>query len=116
MHTFQNNDVINKIISTNIHFHIPSICVAVTTNISEWVKWTLTTDQEPADQPYYQMWIQDLWKRGTFSAIESLPEGLVTYKLLLKVSTLLYEEPLDSMLNVIHDIGYSSSDTAWIND
>ena len=35
---------------------------------------------------------------------------------LLKVSTPLRGEPLDSMLNVIHGIGYSSSYTAWIID
>ena len=37
-------------------------------------------------------------------------------QLLSKVSTPRHNEPLDSMLNVVHGIGYSSSDTAWIID
>ena len=41
------------------------------------------------------------------------PNGI---QLLLKVSTPLHNEPLDSMLNVIHGIGHSSSGTLWIID
>ena len=37
-------------------------------------------------------------------------------QLLSKVSTPLHDEPLDSMLIVIHCIDYSSSKTAWIID
>ena len=37
-------------------------------------------------------------------------------QLLSKVSTPLHDEPLDSTLNVIHGIGYSSRGTAWIID
>ena len=37
-------------------------------------------------------------------------------QLLSKVSTPLHDKPPDSMLNLIHGIGYSSSGTAWIID
>ena len=37
-------------------------------------------------------------------------------KLLQKVCTPLRDDPLDSMLNVIHGIGYSSNDTVWFID
>ena len=37
-------------------------------------------------------------------------------QLLSKVSTPLQDEPLDSMLNVIQDVGYISSGIAWIID
>ena len=37
-------------------------------------------------------------------------------QLLSKVITSFQDEPLDSMFNVIHGIGYSSSNTAWIID
>ena len=35
---------------------------------------------------------------------------------LSKACTALHNEPLDYMLNVIHNIGYGSSGTAWIID
>ena len=40
--------------------------------------------------------------------------AILNVQLFLKVSTPLQDEPLVSMSNVMHGIGYSSSDTTWI--
>ena len=42
--------------------------------------------------------------------------GQVNIQSLSKVSTPLHNEPLDSMLNVVHGIGCSSNAAAWIID